>query len=93
MDTSQFERISKALADPTRFAMLERIAAVDQIACMDLAEHCSVTPATTSHHLKELVSAGLIDARREAKFMIHTLRRDVWRGYLTELELRIPRRD
>jgi len=90
LDPQQFDRIAKALADPTRFAMLERIAGAGEIACMDLADHCEVTPATVSHHLKELVYAGLVDARREAKFMIHTLRRDVWTAYLRELAKRIP---
>jgi len=38
-----------------------------------------------SHHIKELSSAGLIDVRREAKFIHVKLRRKTWKAYLREL--------
>lgn len=91
MDAQQFDRISKALADGTRFAVLERIAASNEVSCSDLVAACEVSAPTISHHLKELSNAGLLDSRREAKFIFHKLRRDVWTSYLEHLESRIGR--
>ncbi|MDX2153875.1 MAG: metalloregulator ArsR/SmtB family transcription factor [Bryobacteraceae bacterium] len=89
MDEVQFERIAKALADPTRFAVLESIAADDEVSCSALAESCAVTMPTVSHHLKELAVAGLLEARREARFVYYRFRRDTAAAYLGELQRRL----
>ncbi|HET9696836.1 MAG TPA: metalloregulator ArsR/SmtB family transcription factor [Terriglobales bacterium] len=85
MDEKQFHQISKALADPRRFEILKRIAAEDEIACSDMRCHFPISAATMSHHLKELTNAGLIDLRKEAKFVHMKLRRKVWKEYLSQL--------
>src|SRR5947209_6619194 len=63
--------ILKALADPNRFALLERIArsSCGELGCSELREALRVAPATLSHHLKELEAAALIKVRREGKFV------------------------
>ncbi len=67
--------ILKALADPRRFELLERIArAQGPLGCSDALTALSISPATLSHHIKELYSAGLIEVRREGKFAYLTLR-------------------
>jgi len=90
MDQDQFHRISKALADPRRFEMLERIASHNEMACATLAEECPVSQPTLSHHLKELANAGLLNVRRDAKYMFYQLRRRVWAEYLAEMRRRVP---
>jgi ArsR family transcriptional regulator len=66
----QFERIAKALADPRRFALFETIASAErQCPYQKLCNDFPVTKATISHHLKELVSAGLIETEREGQFV------------------------
>lgn len=85
----QFHRIAKALADPTRFAMLRAIAARGEIACQSLVERFGVTPATISHHIKELQSAGLIDARREGKCFHFSVRRPELQAYQAALAVRL----
>src|SRR5690606_39893241 len=60
----QLLKITKALADPQRFAILERIAAEPEVACKQLVAEFPITQATISHHLKELVAADLIQSRR-----------------------------
>jgi len=44
-----------------------------------------ITPATLSHHIKELSNAGLIEVRRDSKFVYVQLRKNIWNQYLKEL--------
>ncbi|MFN7938920.1 MAG: metalloregulator ArsR/SmtB family transcription factor [Bryobacteraceae bacterium] len=86
LDDQQFTLISKALADPKRFEMLQRIAQEGSApTCTCLRESLQLAPATISHHVKELETAGLIQVQREGKFAHITLRREVWKAYLKRL--------
>jgi len=87
----QFELIAKALADPRRMALLETIAAERECPCQRLRDQFPVSKATISHHIKELVRAGLVDARREGQFLHCEVRRDVLGAYTTELLRRTGR--
>jgi ArsR family transcriptional regulator len=87
LDARQFALISKALAEPKRFEILERISGSrDAPTCSCLGEWLGIAPATVSHHLKELESAGLVDVERDGKFAHISLRRDVLKAYLQRLE-------
>ena len=86
LDSQQFELISKALADPKRFEMLQRIAASKAApTCSCIREWLGLAPATVSHHLKELESAGLVNVQRDGKFAYVSLRRDVLDAYVNRL--------
>lgn len=85
MKSQQFHRISKALADPRRYEILFRIAKCRELACSDVRGELPITAATLSHHIKELVNAGLVEMRREGQFAHMKLRRKVWREYLSQL--------
>lgn len=85
MSTRETEIISRTLADPRRFEILKRIAKQQCAACSDLREAFPITPATLSHHLKELEAAGLIKTEKRGKFVDTIFRRDVWHRYLQEL--------
>lgn len=89
MDAIAFQRIAKALADPRRFAILERIAGAPELACQTLSGELPVSKATLSHHLQELEVAGLVSIRMDGKFAFLSLRRDVWTEYRNELKRRI----
>jgi len=82
---SQFRAITKAISDPQRYDILQHIARRKECTCADLRERCPITPATLSHHLKELRSAGLITIARKGKFALPAFRRDVWKTYLAQL--------
>ena len=85
-DARQFALISKALADPKRFEMLERIAASKQApTCSCVCDWLGLAPATVSHHLRELEAAGLVDVKRDGKFGYISLRRDVLDAYVNRL--------
>jgi ArsR family transcriptional regulator, arsenate/arsenite/antimonite-responsive transcriptional repressor len=61
--------ILKALADPRRFELLERIAKAScPLGCSQALAALEISPATLSHHVKELESAGLIEIERAGKF-------------------------
>jgi ArsR family transcriptional regulator, arsenate/arsenite/antimonite-responsive transcriptional repressor len=81
----QFRAINKAISDPQRYEILQFIAGTTSCSCADLRERCPITPATLSHHLKELESAGLIAIARKGKFALPSFRRDVWKTYLGRL--------
>jgi ArsR family transcriptional regulator len=85
----QFERIAKALSDPRRFAMLETIGAAEECANQALCQDFPVSKATVSHHLKELVQAGLVEAEREGQYVNYRARADVIEAYAQELVRRL----
>src|ERR1700690_3983764 len=78
--------ILKALADPRRFELLERIAKAGcPLGCTQALAALPISAATLSHHIKELETAGLIDIRREGKFHFLTLRPGVLNSLTTLL--------
>jgi len=75
--------ILKALADPRRFELLERIAKAGcPLGCAEARAALPISAATLSHHIKELETAGLIDVRREGKFHFLTLKPGVLKGII-----------
>ena len=65
----EFESLSarfKALADPTRLAIVNRLASRDE-ACVCEFSSLGLSQPTISHHLKVLREAGLIEVSRKRK--------------------------
>jgi ArsR family transcriptional regulator len=89
LTSRQFELIAKALADPRRMALLETIASEAACPCQRLTSQFPVSKATISHHIKELVRAGLIEARKDGQFLQCEIRRDVLAAYTAELLRRV----
>ena len=85
----QFERIAKALSDPRRFSMLEAIGADCGCPNQSLCQGFPVSKATISHHLKELVQAGLVETDRDGQYMSVRARPDVLKAYAEELVRRV----
>jgi len=82
----QIELVAKALAEPRRVDMLRQIGTCDGTTpCSALAAGNDITPATLSHHMKELENAGLIEVSREGKFAYLKLNRPVLDAYLAQL--------
>ncbi|MDR3735083.1 MAG: metalloregulator ArsR/SmtB family transcription factor [Acidobacteriaceae bacterium] len=87
LQDKQFGLIARALGDPRRYEILKQVgAAKESCPCCQLLASQEITPATLSHHMKELEVAGLIDAVREGKNVRYVLRRDVLKAYTEQLD-------
>src|ERR1041384_4847819 len=73
----QLARIPKPRAAPLRCALLEAIAGSAEYPCQRLCRDFPVSKATISHHIKELLRAGLIEADRRGQHMDYRVCRDV----------------
>lgn len=81
----------KAIADPKRFELLERVAkATCPLGCMEARSALKIAPATLSHHIKELETAGLIEVCREGKFHFLSLRPGVLEALAATLNALTP---
>ena len=73
LDAAAAERLARALkvlADPTRLRLLSMIAAADTgEACIcDLTAPVKLSQPTVSHHMKQLVDAGLVTREQRGKW-------------------------
>ncbi|HEY1382894.1 MAG TPA: metalloregulator ArsR/SmtB family transcription factor [Dongiaceae bacterium] len=59
----QAAAIMRALADPTRRAVFERVALANEITVVELTRGSGVTQGAISQHLKSLKQAGLVAER------------------------------
>jgi ArsR family transcriptional regulator, arsenate/arsenite/antimonite-responsive transcriptional repressor len=89
VESQQFQRIAKALADPRRFEILQHIAQQAEVGCQRLCGCFPVRQATISHHLKELAGAGLVESRRDGQFVYYRTRPQVFAAYMAELRKRM----
>jgi DNA-binding transcriptional ArsR family regulator len=61
------DAVMRALADPTRRAVFERIARSEEINVAQLTRASGVTQGAVSQHLKSLRLAGLVAERRQGR--------------------------
>jgi ArsR family transcriptional regulator, arsenate/arsenite/antimonite-responsive transcriptional repressor len=89
LTTRQFELVAKALSDSRRMALLEAISSAKEYPCHRLCDEFPVSKGTISHHMKELLRAGLIRARRDGQFLHYEVCRDTIEAYTNELGRRL----
>ena len=63
----------KALADPTRVAIVNSLSGVDEVCVCNLTATFDLSQPTISHHLKILREAGLVEATRRGTWAYYRL--------------------
>ena|ERR671930_439779 len=63
----------RALADPTRVAIVNRLSQADCVCVCDLTEAFDLSQPTISHHLRILREAGLVEATRQGTWAYYRL--------------------
>jgi DNA-binding transcriptional ArsR family regulator len=66
-ETVDISIVMRALADPTRRAVFERVAGTGEITVAELTKGSGVTQGAISQHLKSLKQAGLVVERPEGR--------------------------
>lgn len=72
MRDADFVKVAKALADPTRFRMLQEIRSKGSLNCSQVCNCFPLSQPTISHHIKTLEAAGLITVRKEGQYHVLT---------------------
>ena len=63
----------KALADPTRVAIVNHLSASDEVCVCNLVDAFDLSQPTISHHLKILREAGLVESSRRGTWAYYRL--------------------
>lgn len=74
IETAPVTAVLRALADPTRRSLFERVATVDEITVAALTRGSGVTQGAISQHLKSLKQAGLVAERPEGRNVYYRAR-------------------
>jgi DNA-binding transcriptional ArsR family regulator len=74
MQTSDVDLVLKALADPTRREMFQRLASSDEVSVAELTIGSGVTQGAVSQHLKSLKRAGLVSERPQGRHVYYRAR-------------------
>jgi len=72
MSLRRYEAVMKAVADPTRVRMLKMLEGGELCVCQIIAV-LALSPSTVSKHLFLLKSAGLVNDRKEKKWVHYSL--------------------
>jgi ArsR family transcriptional regulator len=91
IDDAAILRALKALADPTRFRIVEEVARSGELSCGQVVERCEMAQPTISHHMKILTDAGLLATRSEGKHHFVTVNHDLVDALAEALPRRLAR--
>ncbi|SDQ01777.1 transcriptional regulator, ArsR family [Mucilaginibacter sp. OK268] len=90
MDNKKIEKISRALSDANRIAILQQFKKKkDCLYCAEVNDLLDLTQPSVSHHLKQLVDAELLLPQKEGRNLKYVLNQQVLDEYiacLTELK-------
>lgn len=65
-------QIFKALCDENRVQIMKLLRSGEKCACK-LLEELNVTQPTLSHHMKTLLDSGIVNGRKEGKWMHYSI--------------------
>ena len=67
--------IFKAFCDETRLMALSMLQSGEKCAC-ELLEQAKVSQSTLSHHMKILMESGIVNGRKEGKWMYYSINKE-----------------
>ena len=73
---AEIDTVLRALADPTRRSLFERVAGAEEITVGELTRGSGVTQGAVSQHLKALKQAGLVVERPEGRNSYYRAQRE-----------------
>lgn len=68
-------KVFKALGDPNRLMIIEMLQNGEMCACQ-LLDELNIGQSTLSHHMKSLCGSGVVNCRREGKWMYYSLNKN-----------------
>lgn len=68
-------RMFKAFCDENRLKILELLCNGEQCACM-LLEELNISQSTLSHHMRILCDSGIVNGRKEGKWMYYSISKE-----------------
>lgn len=74
IQAAPIDTVMRALADPTRRTVFQRISRSDEISVAELTRGSGVTQGAISQHLKSLKQAGLVAERPEGRNVFYRAR-------------------
>ena len=74
MDNKYIEivKVFKAFSDESRFMILDLLSDGEKCACV-LLENLDIVQSTLSHHMKILCESGIVNDRKEGKWMHYSI--------------------
>ncbi|MFZ7104319.1 MAG: ArsR/SmtB family transcription factor [Peptococcaceae bacterium] len=74
-------QIFKSLGDPNRISIIQKLSQEEKCVC-ELMEEMGLSQPAVSHHLKQLKQAGLVQDRREGKWIFYSVNHREYRDFL-----------
>jgi DNA-binding transcriptional ArsR family regulator len=75
-DSHSLDAVFAALSDPTRRAIIERLASKGELTVGDIAARFDISAPAISRHLQVLERAGLVERRVDRQWRLVRMRRD-----------------
>ena len=72
IDYIQYSKIFKVFSDPKRLKIIDMLSNGELCACK-IQEEFHITQPTLSHDMKQLCDAGVVNSRKEGKWMHYSL--------------------
>jgi ArsR family transcriptional regulator len=78
----------KALADPIRLAIVQKLAQRSELCACNLLEDFAITQPTLSFHMKKLTACGVVLARKDGIWIKYRLNPDAISDLISTLSLK-----
>jgi len=77
----------KALGDPTRLAIVQKLAVRSELCACNLLDDFAITQPTLSFHMKKLTACGLVMGRKDGIWIKYRLNPDAMHDLVNLLSL------